>query len=248
MCNYIVYMHRCKINGKIYIGVTDDLNRRWRANGIEYKPHSGNVSGRPFWNAIQKHGWSNFEHIVLEENLTREKAQEAEKKYIRLYHSRDRNKGYNVAEGGNGGRIWLDHPKGMKGKKHSEEKKQAQRELMRKLNAEGKCGAVWKNGHPKGMKGKHQSEDYKERLRNIPPGEHPSARKVCVELPDGTRKQYDCLKYLSEATGVNNSTLIKIIKTKEPYHVKPQTYTNRENLLKLDGAKIYYLDNTEVTD
>ena len=223
------------------------MNRRWRALGIEYKPYDGNANGRPFWNAIQKYGWDSFEHIVLESNLTCKEAQKAEKKYIKIYHSRDKNKGYNVAEGGNGGRIWIDHPKGMKGKHHSEEKKQAQRELMKKLNAEGKCGAVWKNGHPKGMMGKHQSEEYKERLRNIPPGEHPSARKVCVEMPDGTSKQYDCLRYLSEATGVHSSTLIKIIKTKEPYHIKPKTYTNRENLLKLDGAKIYYLDNTEVT-
>ncbi|HFM5558661.1 TPA: GIY-YIG nuclease family protein, partial [Enterococcus faecium] len=35
---YIIYKHLNKINGKIYIGVTNDIGRRWRSGGIEYKP------------------------------------------------------------------------------------------------------------------------------------------------------------------------------------------------------------------
>ena len=238
--SYTVYMHKNKLNGKVYIGVTNDVKRRWRFGGCEYKPSK-------FWDAIQDFGWENFEHIILEAGLTEKEGEEREKHYISLYDSRNPDKGYNIAEGGRAGHLYLEHPKGMKGKHHSEEKKCAQSELMKKLNAEGKCGAVWKNGHPRGMLGKHQSEAFKQRLREIPPDQHPSARKVEILYPDGHKEQYGCLRYVSEKLGITESTLIKTIKSQKPYTLSPQCYKNRENLAKINGAKIYYLENTEIT-
>ena len=67
MSNYCVYIHRNKINNKVYIGITNDVKRRWRCEGIEYKPSKENTSS--FWNAIQKYGFDKFEHIILECNL-----------------------------------------------------------------------------------------------------------------------------------------------------------------------------------
>lgn len=238
---YVVYMHRCKENGKIYIGKTNDIKRRWRSNGIEYKPGKGEENNRPFWNAIKKYGWSCFEHIILEKGLTDEEASEKEKYYIRLYDARNKAKGYNVAKGGNGGLIYKEHPKGMKGKHHSEEKKVQQRELMKRLNAEGKCGANWKNGHPKGMSGKHHSEEFKAKLRAIKPEKHPSARKTVVEYLDGTKEQYGCLKYCSESLKVSESTLITIIKSNKPYKISRNCRSNLENLKRIEGARIYYI-------
>ena len=47
-CNYKVYMHKNKINGKIYIGQTcQEPERRWM-NGEGYKTQS------LFYNAIKK--------------------------------------------------------------------------------------------------------------------------------------------------------------------------------------------------
>ena len=62
--NYKIYMHKNKINGKVYIGQTyTSLRARFGKNGIGYK-------GCPiFYNAIQKYGWDNFEHEILEENI-----------------------------------------------------------------------------------------------------------------------------------------------------------------------------------
>ena len=66
MENYKVYIHRNKINGKVYIGITKQKpENRWR-NGKGYKQ---NIK---FYRAIEKYGWNNFEHIVLVDNLTAE--------------------------------------------------------------------------------------------------------------------------------------------------------------------------------
>lgn len=103
MNSYFLYKHTNQINGKVYIGITNDISRRWRNQGIEYKPHSSNTSR--FWNAIQKYGWNNFKHEILINNLTSQEACKKEIEYIAKYDSTNRLKGYNIASGGNGGRI-----------------------------------------------------------------------------------------------------------------------------------------------
>lgn len=244
MDKYVVYMHRCIINNKIYIGMTNDIERRWRCKGIEYKPKIEN--SRPFWNAICKYGWDNFEHIILEKNLSRERAQDLEKEYIKKYKTQNNQNGYNIAEGGEGGKIYITHPKGMLGKHHNEDKKKKQSELMKRLNEEGKCGAVWKNGHPRGMLGKHHSKEYIKRLKKRPSSEHPSARKVEIKYKDGKVVQYGCLKYLCNDLKISTNTILKIINSKEPYMIPKQCRTNIKNLKRIEGCIIYYIENTEV--
>ena len=64
-------MHKNKINGKIYIGKTNNIKNRWRKDGKGYcKKDSKSL----FWNAICKYGWDNFEHIIIEDGLTSEEA------------------------------------------------------------------------------------------------------------------------------------------------------------------------------
>lgn len=96
MKNYKIYMHKNKINGKVYIGQTkQSLERRWN-NGYGYL-------GCPyFYKAIQKHGWNNFEHILLEDNLTADEANEKEIYYINQYQSYIEDYGYNISLGGAG--------------------------------------------------------------------------------------------------------------------------------------------------
>lgn len=238
MNKYCVYMHKNRKNGMIYVGKTNDIDRRWRSSGVEYRSEKN-----PIGEAISQYGWNSFEHIVLEDNLSDVEACEREQYYISLYHSNDPECGYNIADGGDAGRLYRrgKHPKGMTGKQHTEEWRKRQSELMKRLNEEGKCGAVWKNGHPRGMLGKHHSEEFKQKLRDIPSGQHPSAKKVRIRYQDGHIVEYECLKYMVEDIGVNKTTLMKIIKSGAPYVISPQCRTNLDNLKKIEGAIVYYL-------
>ena len=92
---YKVYIHKNKINDKVYIGITGQKNvkDRWK-KGNGYK---GQVQ---FYNAIQKYGWDNFTHKVLYDNLTKEEACEKEKELIKEYDSINPLYGYNLEKGG----------------------------------------------------------------------------------------------------------------------------------------------------
>lgn len=112
---YILYEHRNKINGKRYIGITNNKTKRWYGKGKHY-------DGCPyFFAAIRKYGWDNFEHNVLIYDLTREEASRLEKHYIEMFKTCDKAFGYNLAEGG------VNAPT-MLGKHHSEETRQKIRE------------------------------------------------------------------------------------------------------------------------
>lgn len=94
--NYTVYTHVNKINGKMYVGVTSQKPiYRWK-NGLGYK------NNRYFFRAIEKHGWNNFKHIILLENLSEMYAKEIEKYLIHKYNTANPKNGYNISLGGDG--------------------------------------------------------------------------------------------------------------------------------------------------
>ena len=94
MKEYCIYLHRNKINGKVYIGQTcQKPEKRWNyGHGYKNCPR--------FYSAIVSYGWSNFEHIILEDNLTSDEANEKEQYYIKKYNSQNPDLGYNLTEGG----------------------------------------------------------------------------------------------------------------------------------------------------
>jgi len=91
---YLVYLHRNKINGKVYIGQTHYKNpiRRWGHQGNGY-------CNQPFYQAIQKYGWDNFEHIILEDNIPESLITERESYWIQYYHATNPQYGYNIMDG-----------------------------------------------------------------------------------------------------------------------------------------------------
>ena len=93
--NFYVYMHINKVNNKKYIGITgqERIQDRWRSDGSGYKTQ---VFGR----AIEKYGWDNFDHIILDEKLSDVEALEKEKHYIEKYNTTNPDYGYNISVGG----------------------------------------------------------------------------------------------------------------------------------------------------
>lgn len=91
--DYTVYMHRNKINGKVYIGITKRKPQyRWN-NGKGY-------DNQYFKRAIKKYGFDNFEHIILCEKLTQKEAEQKEIEFIAYYKSSQKDFGYNISKGG----------------------------------------------------------------------------------------------------------------------------------------------------
>lgn len=95
---YVIYAHRNKINNKYYVGQTREKpERRWRPNGEGYK------NSPKFYSAIKKYGWNNFEHIILQPNLSESQVDDREKFWIKYYNSVEN--GYNCEQGGSKNKI-----------------------------------------------------------------------------------------------------------------------------------------------
>lgn len=88
---FFIYMHRNKINKKVYIGITSrEPHVRWGKNGNNYNRH------KHFYSAIKKYGWDNFEHKILTTVESKEEAEKIEKILIKRFKSTDRVFGYNI--------------------------------------------------------------------------------------------------------------------------------------------------------
>lgn len=105
---YVVYCHTNKENGKKYIGITSNINKRWYGNGIGYIKNCSRIDGKKtaFGNAILKYGWESFDHEILKYNLTLDEANYWEAYYIDLYKTNvniyGSKYGYNMTSGGDG--------------------------------------------------------------------------------------------------------------------------------------------------
>ena len=221
--NYIVYLHKNIINGKVYVGQTNNLSRRWRGDGIDYQKSSY------FFKAIQKYGWDNFEHLILKEHLAKEEADQWEVYYIDFYDSQNHEKGYNIRCGGSNGAL--------------------AEETKKKLSQIAKEKELWQGdnnprhkdplfGERNGMYGKHHSEETKQKISESKKGtllsegvkqkisqtlkeKHPRSKKVlCIE----TGEIYPSARQAAEAIGVPHTCISRVCngqrKTSGGYHWK----------------------------
>lgn len=112
-CTWKVYVHITPSNKK-YVGITSrDVKKRWNG-GLGYK------SCTSFYRAIQKYGWDNIEHKILEDELSFEEAERKEQFYIEKYQSNNPNYGYNMTIGGlgsNGFRLSVEKKKVLSNKR-----------------------------------------------------------------------------------------------------------------------------------
>lgn len=180
---YCVYMHKNKINNKVYIGQTGTaVEDRWQ-NGKGYKGCT------LFERAIHKYGWDNFEHIILEDNLTRQEVGIAENKFITLYDATNPQKGYNISTGGESGHV---------GVKMSDE--------ARKRMSDARKGKPFSQDHKDkisiALKGRPLSEETINKIRI-------ANSKPCVQLDmDGNFiREYQTTWEASRMSGVSQSAI-----------------------------------------
>ena len=130
-------------------------------NGVNYKssPH--------FYQAIQKYGWNNFEHLILANQLTQEQACQIEKNLIKKYSTQNRNFGYNIMEGGTAPKLPQEVKnkisKALKGNKNGLNKKCSE-EKKRKISL--------------AQKGRKLTEEHKAKLRKSKSITHPCSEET----------------------------------------------------------------------
>lgn len=173
---WCVYIHTCKVNNKVYVGITQQsLERRWQ-KGYGY------INNKYFWRAIQKYGWQEgFNHIIFAENLTQEKAEYMEVMLITLYNSTNPKYGYNISIGGGFSHL---------GVKHSEDTK--------KRISINRTGKMTKENHP--LYGMHPSDETIKKMskaKNKP--------VVQLDKENNFINEFPSRLIAFEVTGIDNS-------------------------------------------
>lgn len=99
--NFCIYTHTSP-SGRVYVGQTNNVRRRWGYNGEHYKnkKKDGTYIQPLFARAINKYGWENFKHKIILEGISKSEADYAEKYLIRWY--KIHNLSYNTTDGGEG--------------------------------------------------------------------------------------------------------------------------------------------------
>ena len=95
----IVYKITNTINDKVYIGITDNLERRWH----EHKKEAKSNLNRPLYHAMNKYGIDQFTITPICSTLTREDLGTLEQRLIKEHNTMTPN-GYNLTSGGE--RAW----------------------------------------------------------------------------------------------------------------------------------------------
>lgn len=99
--SYFIYKIINISNTKVYIGKTNNPERRWKDHiRLAFAPDHKEYD-KPLYKAIRKYGKDNFVFCIIEENLSKKESSIRERYWIQYYDSY--NNGYNASLGGDGG-------------------------------------------------------------------------------------------------------------------------------------------------
>ena len=172
----IIYKTTNLINGKFYVGKDSKNSPDYLGSGILIKA------------AIKKYGKDNFKKEILEEISLIENINIREIYWINELNATDRNIGYNITGGGEGGNTYANNPNydniitNLKKRRHTEEtKKKISENNWQKKNTGPRMGIKWsedqrskfyeylaKNGGA--FKGGTHTEEAKQKIREAKVG------------------------------------------------------------------------------
>lgn len=238
----------------MYVGITcQKPQERWGIDGNKYK-------GQLIFNAINKYGWDNIKHEILMSNLTEKQASLAERLFIGYWDLTNRDKGYNLTEGGLHGARHTQETKdkisrGNKGKRRSEETKEKlseQRkgekswnwgkplstETKRKISEAHKGKKCpWNIKHPP-MKGKKHSEETRKKYSEQRKGKnHPFYGKKHTEESKAKMRQNLPKKPVAQID-INTNKVLRIFESQK--EAERQTGAYHSNIAKCCKGKAKY--------
>ena len=211
MCG--IYKITNLVNGKVYIGQTNDIERRWKEHERTFKNND-----EVLYRAMRKHGFENFSFEILmlcEEDLL----DLMEIYYIKMYNSyiyAENSNGYNMTKGG----------EGIRGKKHSKKFKKFLSEIHTgKTHSEETKKKISESlkGENNPFYGKHHTEETKQKLREKNTGKTHS---------EETKKKMSESRKGKKMSEKNKIKLIEAIKG------KPKSEEHKKKLSESHKGKI----------
>lgn len=191
-----IYMIKNKINGKMYVGQSVNIEKRWREHCRGY--YDGN---RPISNAIKKYGKNNFEFTILHEcKNDSDLLNKLEQHYIKKYNTYEDRNHYNLTPGGDFcpakvPEIAKKISKAMSGENHPFYGKHFTKEHKRKISEANKGRVLSQETRRKiseANKGKVISQEMRKKLSEINKGKHHTleARKKISEAEKGEKNHF----------------------------------------------------------
>lgn len=236
-------MIRCKPNGKVYVGQSTNIKRRFNEHKSKLRRNiHNNELLQNDWNI---YGEDNFEFEILQECI-KEQLDELEIENIDKFNSFEN--GYNETIGGNKGTTMSEEScrkmstirKGKRcgeensfyGKRHSEvsKKKMSESHKGRKLSEETKKKLT------ESSRGQvHSKESIKKQIENNPR----TLKLICI-FPDGTQTEIMYQKELAEYLGINKSIIRKLTNDKVEYNPRNKRHKH------LKGIKIIKVEESDI--
>lgn len=187
-------------NGKVYIGRSIDIKRRiWE--------HYTKIDNTPCYFALKKYykSYLDIDVSILEEIKDYSLIYEAETKWIKEYDSLNKEKGYNVTSGGDGGGIGVYNS----ASKFTEEDLKNIYKLLEQQRTNVYIGKLY-NVHPDTIGRINQGKTYFDKNRKYPIRVGQGIVEYKDKINSFTQKQLDLALYLLSTTNDNYDTIFKL--------------------------------------
>jgi len=229
--NFCIYKITNLMNGKVYIGKTSNIEKRWKRH-ISVAKNKERKAYQYLHKSINKYGVYNFNIEVLENCLTEIEAFEKEKKWIEKFNSNDYNFGMNLTDGGEGtsGVKWSEESRDkIRGENNHNYGKKISDDIKSKISksVSGENNGFYGKTHSEEvvnfLKNREISEELKKVISCKCRGSNQSSAKLTEKDVLDIRDKWNSGKYsqteLAKLYNVKPNTINQIVNRKRWTHI-----------------------------